>query len=79
MDEAEYMFEYLPIADGLLFVLDANQPFTEKERDMLLLVKKQAPELPIHFVLNKVNALEDEREMERFIEETSAYIHADFP
>ena len=48
---------YLLGSDGLLFVLDARTPFTGLERDLLLEIQTIAPELPIHFLLNKMDTI----------------------
>lgn len=48
--------QYLLSSDGLLFALDNKLPFMGMERDLLLEIKRIAPDLPIHF-------LYDEKEM----------------
>ncbi|ARK29566.1 hypothetical protein [Halalkalibacter krulwichiae] len=68
----------LHIADGLLFVLSANTPFTDEERKLILNIQQLAPNLPIHFILNKIDVF-NEQEATRILEETSERIHTYFP
>ncbi len=68
----------IDLADGLLFVLSANTPFTDDERKMLLNVHQQAPDLPIHFILNKIDVFNDQESL-RILEETESRIHSYFP
>ncbi|WP_108669203.1 GTP-binding protein [Peribacillus acanthi] len=42
------------LADSILFILDADAPFTEAEYDLLIRIQENAPDLPIHFVLNSL-------------------------
>ena len=41
----------LQLADTVLFVLDANAPFTDKERSVLAKIQELAPDIPVHFLL----------------------------
>lgn len=50
------VFQYLKLADSLLFVLDAEASFSEKELETVVKIREHAPELPIHFLLNGVNS-----------------------
>lgn len=43
---------YLHLADSLLFVVDRDAAFSEKELDIVVKIREQAPELPIQFLLN---------------------------
>ncbi|MGV3467401.1 MAG: dynamin family protein [Heyndrickxia sp.] len=72
-------FHYLQLADSLVFVLNANVPFTDKECDILLQIQKFAPSLPIYFVLNKIDTLYTEQEANRVIEETESRLSEYFP
>lgn len=67
-DEAQVM-EMLPIADYLLFVLDAEDPFTEQERDLLLRMKEQAPHLPVSFVVTKLDTIYNKQEAKKTVED----------
>ncbi|WP_335487467.1 dynamin family protein [Bacillus sp. JJ1773] len=57
------VFQYLQLADSLLFVLNANHAFTEEELEMVVKIREQAPDLPIHFLLNGVDSNEMEQEV----------------
>lgn len=78
-DTANETFEYLNSADELLFVLNADSPFTDKERDILLSIQAHTPNLQIHFVLNKIDNIYSEAEAKRVIQDTQARINAYFP
>ncbi|WP_257958567.1 GTP-binding protein [Bacillus sp. V3-13] len=71
--------QYLHLADSLLFVLDAGSPFTERERDMLLKIAGEAPDLPVHFLLNNIDSIADEQEAIKLVDDTWARIHGYFP
>ncbi|WP_110113593.1 GTPase domain-containing protein [Bacillus sp. CGMCC 1.16541] len=70
---------YLPVADGLLFMLDANEPFTDKERDILVEMKDRYKELPIHFILNKMDVYRNEVEAVQMLEDTQGRVNEYFP
>ncbi len=73
------VFKYLHFADSLLFVLDANDPFTEKEQDILMQIREYAPNLPIHFLINKIDEIYDEQEAAMIVEDTRLRVRAYFP
>ena len=54
------LFSCLHAADGVLFVLNANTPFTEKEQQMLQQIREERPNVPIHFMMNKMDSVYDE-------------------
>ncbi len=62
--------EYFPLADCLLFILDAEDPFTEQERDILLKLKDKASDIPIVFVVTKLDAIYNKQEARRIVEDT---------
>ncbi|MBI0578834.1 dynamin family protein [Neobacillus cucumis] len=66
-------------ADTVLFVLDANAPFTAKERGILSQIHDQAPNIPIHFLLNKMDTIANEQDMIQIFNETKAEIHSYLP
>lgn len=70
---------YLLGSDGLLFVLDARAPFTGIERDALLEIQTITPELPIHFVLNNMDAIYSEQVVMAMEDETWDKVNAYFP
>ena len=63
--------------DELLFVLNADSPFTDKERDILLSIQEHTPNLQIHFLLNKID--NSEAEVKRVLQDTAARINTYFP
>ncbi|MFJ5714315.1 dynamin family protein [Neobacillus sp. NPDC093127] len=69
----------LHVADNVLFVLDANAPFTEKERSVLTQIQELAPEIPIHFVLSKMDTIAGEQEAIRIFDETRSTIQTYLP
>ncbi|GMB08728.1 dynamin family protein [Thermolongibacillus altinsuensis] len=71
--------EYLHFADSLLFVLDANDPFTEKEQEIIMQIRKYAPNLPIHFLLNKIDEIYDEQEAAQIVEDTHSRVREFLP
>lgn len=73
------IFNLLNAADGLLFVLDAQAPFTERERDMIQDIKRQSPYTQVHFVLNKMDKVYNDQEALRILEDTTERIHSFLP
>ncbi len=43
--------DVLNLADSLLFLVNENDPFLEKDRDLFLKIQKKNPDLPFHFLL----------------------------
>ncbi|PGZ94757.1 GTP-binding protein [Bacillus pseudomycoides] len=78
-DTRNETFEYLNSADELLFVLNADSPFTDKERDILLSIQEHTPNLQIHFLLNKIDNIYSEAEAKRVIHDTQERINSYFP
>ncbi|MGG0663961.1 dynamin family protein [Viridibacillus arvi] len=78
-DNRDETFEYLNSVDELLFVLNADSPFTDKERDILLSIQKHTPNLQIHFLLNKIDNIYSEAEIKRVLHDTQMRINAYFP
>ncbi|MEH7095440.1 dynamin family protein [Neobacillus vireti] len=69
----------LQVADAVLFVLDGNSPFTDKERGALVQIQELAPDIPVHFLLSKMDTIVGEHEAVRIYEETKSSIHAIMP
>ncbi|QOV11229.1 dynamin family protein [Viridibacillus arvi] len=78
-DNRDETFEYLNSVDELLFVLNADSPFTDKERDILLSIQEHTPNLQIHFLLNKIDNIYSEAEIKRVLHDTQMRINAYFP
>ncbi|NWN95277.1 MAG: GTP-binding protein, partial [Bacillus sp. (in: Bacteria)] len=72
-------YEYLRFVDGVLFVLNANDPLTDKEADMLLKMKEQVPRLTIHFLLSKMDMIYSKQEAADLVEETVQKVKTIFP
>ncbi|WP_223703049.1 GTP-binding protein [Sutcliffiella deserti] len=70
---------FVPLSDGLLYVLDANTPFTEEELQILVKIKERAPEVPVHFLINKMDTAFHEAEATQILEETKGRINEFFP
>ena len=70
---------YLHMADSLLFVLDVNDPFSHRERDIVLMIQEQAPDLPIHFLLNKMDLVHNDQEAIRIVDEAWKKINPYLP
>lgn len=68
-DHREDVYEYLALADSVLFVLDADEPFTTQERELLLQMKELAPNMPIHFVITKLDTIYNKQEVKRIVDD----------
>jgi len=62
INDSNEVLSCLHAADGVLFVLNANNPFTEKEQQVLQQIREKMPNIDIHFLLNKMDAVYDERD-----------------
>ena len=60
-------FQHLHVADGILFVLNANHSLTEIEEETLKKIKETMPNTTIHFLLNKMDAVYNESEASTLI------------
>ncbi|MFJ7725113.1 dynamin family protein [Neobacillus sp. NPDC097160] len=69
----------LQVADSVLFVLDANAPFTEKEQAAIKQIQELAPDIPVHFLLSKMDTIVGEQEAIRIFDETRSMIHSYLP
>lgn len=73
------VLQYLHVTDTILYVLDANSPFTDKERAILSQIDDLAPNTPVHFLLNKMDTIVNEQDAIRIYDETRAMIHNYLP
>lgn len=73
------VLQYLQMADTLLFVLDANAPFAEKEKGILSQIHELAPDIPVHFLLNKMDTIVNEQEAIRIFDDTRSKIKSYLP
>jgi GTP-binding protein EngB required for normal cell division len=76
---ATEVFHQLHASDGVLFILDAETPFSDRERDIVLEMKKHSPYMQVHFILNKVDKIYNEQDTFRLLEVTQGKIHQFFP
>lgn len=70
---------YLPLADSILYVINAAEGLVEEDLLALERIRESAPFKKVHFLLNKVDAIHDQREAERLVDEISAQIRSYFP
>jgi tetratricopeptide (TPR) repeat protein/GTPase SAR1 family protein len=78
-NQGEEVLKWVPFVDRILFVLNANQPFLELERETVLRIRAMYPDMPIHFVLNKMDIIYNEKEAIQLVDETEARIKFYFP
>lgn len=78
-DDRYEVFQYLPVADSILYVLDATQPLADRELPILSYLQELAHATPIHFLLNKMDLIENEQEAIRVFDETRAAIATYLP
>ncbi|MGN1400794.1 MAG: dynamin family protein [Bacillus sp. (in: firmicutes)] len=71
--------EFFPIADYALFVIDAEDPFTEQEKEIVIQMREQAPDLPIAFIMTKLDSIYNKQEAKRIVDETFGRILAYVP
>jgi predicted GTPase len=77
--EQQEFFEYIPLSDGVLYVLDASTIARGMERDNLLQLKQFVKDIPVHFILNKMDTVAQVDDADRLIEVTEARIQEIFP
>ncbi|WP_066306384.1 dynamin family protein [Bacillus sp. FJAT-29814] len=73
------VLKYLQVADTVLFVMDAKAPFTDKERVAMEQIQVLAPDIPVHFLLTKMDTIVDEHEAQLVVEETKSAIREHLP
>lgn len=73
------VFQYLHLADSLLFVLNADSYLMSKDLEMAIRIREQAPDLPIHFLLLKTDRKVNDQDANELIEKTALRIDTYFP
>lgn len=73
------MIEFLPLADELLFVLDAEDAFTDQERDLAQQIIEKNPTLSLNFVLTKLDSIYNKQEAMKLVEDVTANVKQHFP
>ncbi len=77
-DGANEVLDHLNLADGILFVLNARTPFTKEEKIKLLEIHEKNSDIPLHFLLNKIDIEEDEEDAEDLLEDTNRKVKKHF-
>ncbi len=73
------LYQYLRFADSLLYVLNAAEPFTEKDKEILEKISEYFPDLPIHFLLNKMDVIYGQQEAAEVFDQTLAEVSQYYP
>ncbi|MDP4083336.1 MAG: dynamin family protein [Bacillota bacterium] len=73
------ILKYMSAADTVFYVIDSNNPFSEVDKVILSHIREISPEIPIHFLLNKMDKTQDEQEAIRIFDETGLEVHTYFP
>ncbi|WP_042460414.1 dynamin family protein [Neobacillus dielmonensis] len=73
------VLSYLHVADTVLFTLDANAPLTDKERSLIDQIQGIAPDIPVHFLISKIDTIPNEQDAVRIFEETRSAIESIVP
>ncbi|MGN1386863.1 MAG: GTP-binding protein [Bacillus sp. (in: firmicutes)] len=73
------MMEYLPLADELLFVLDAEDAFTDQERDLAQQIIEKNPAISLNFVLTKLDSIYNKQEAMKLVEDVTEKVLQYFP
>ena len=71
--------EFLPLADELMFILDAEDPFTVQERDILLQILESDPTISVTFILTKLDTIYNKQEAKKLVEDVTARIQQYIP
>lgn len=74
-----HVFQYLPMADRLLVVLNADSSLTRRDLDLAIRLNEQAPDLPIHFILWRTGRMSSIQEMSDPLESMTSEIKTYFP
>ncbi|MFC4322571.1 dynamin family protein [Litchfieldia salsa] len=70
-------YDYLYLADEILFIFSAETPFKKTEKEILLKIKDARPDFPVRFILNKADYL-DEDELDEVIEDVERKLSKQF-
>ncbi|MBD3109713.1 dynamin family protein [Bacillus sp. AGMB 02131] len=73
------LMEYLPLADELLFVLDAEDAFTDQERDLAQQIIDKNPAISVNFVLTKLDSIYNKQEAAKLVEDVTEKVQQYFP
>jgi len=73
------LFNTSLLADGVLYILDGSSPLSENESDILYQLKKFAPDVKVHFVLNKVDLIASDAHTQAVMNEIKSKIADIYP
>lgn len=73
------LFNTSLLADGVLYILDGSSPLSESEFDVLYQLRKFAPDVKVHFILNKVDLIASDADTNAVISEIKMKIAEIYP
>lgn len=73
------LFNTSLLADGVLYILDGSSPLSENESDILYQLKKFAPDVKVHFILNKVDLIASDAHTQAVMNEIKSKIADIYP
>ncbi len=73
------LFNISLLADGVLYTLDGSSPLSETECDILYQLKKFAPDVKVHFILNKVDLIASDAHTQAVINDIKLKIADIYP
>ncbi len=76
---AKEYFEFFALADGILFVLDATQLFSEREMNMLSEMQQFVDGIPIHFLITKMDEIDSGYDSEMIIKNIQEKVELLYP
>ncbi|MGG3468286.1 dynamin family protein [Neobacillus pocheonensis] len=69
----------LQVADTILFVVDANASFADKEWTALGQIQEIAPDIPVHFLISKMETIDNEQEALKIYDDIKAMVNSYLP
>ncbi|MFS0880318.1 hypothetical protein CHH83_04175 [Bacillus sp. 7586-K] len=78
-ESRKLLLDQLLLVDGLLYVIDSATSLSEREVDFLSQVKNFAPELKVHFILNKADLIPSDADTQQRMAEIKATIASIYP
>ncbi|MCP3738472.1 dynamin family protein [Rossellomorea sp. BNER] len=72
-------FEYFPLADGIFYVIDANTSLPDHEAEILAEMRDYVSDLPVHFLLNKMDEVDNEYDAEAILKDIQEKIDILYP
>ncbi|XQY92978.1 GTP-binding protein [Metabacillus sp. HB246100] len=75
----EDIFDTLLLVDGVFYLVDAMDPLTDQDYDLLHQIKSYAPNVKVNFILNKVDFVASDSDAEALKLEMKAKIASIYP